>query len=59
MAITVGLIRAIGVVTDEVFTPDIYATLEEKFDLKAQLEKGLSIISWLEEKFTMKGKAKK
>ena len=59
MAVTVGLIRAIGVITDETFTPDIYASLEEKFNLKGQLEKDFSIISWLEEKFTMKGKAKK
>jgi len=59
MAITVGFVRAIGVITDETFTPDIYGTLEEKLVLKGQLEKDFSIISWLEEKFNMKGKAKK
>jgi len=55
MAITVGFIRAIGVITDEVFTPDIYATLEEKFVLKGQLEEAFPIIAKLEEVFSMRG----
>lgn len=59
MAITVGFIRAIGVITDETFTPDITAKLEEKFDLEAQLEEKFSLIGKLEEKFNLKGKMKK
>jgi hypothetical protein len=59
MAITVGFIKAIGVVTDDVFTPDIIATLEGDFNMRGILEKGLTIISWLEEKFNIIGKAKK
>jgi len=54
MAITVGFIRAIGVVTDEVFTPDITATLEEDFGITAQLEGKFNLIAKLEEVFSIK-----
>ena len=49
MAKIVGFIRAIGIVTDETFTPDIKAKLEKRFEIKAKLE----------EKFNLKGKIKK
>ena len=55
MAITVGFIRAIGVVTDEVFTPDIYATLEEDFGITSKLEEKFPIIAKLEEVFSIRG----
>jgi len=59
MATTVGFVRAIGVVTDETFTPDVYAKLEEKFNLVAKLEDKFSLTAKQEEKFNFKGKMKK
>lgn len=57
MATTVGFIKAIGVKT--VITPTMTAVLEENIGMKVLLEKGLTFLAKLEEKFTIKGRIKK